>query len=275
VGSDSVKQPLDEYLAGRQLFGDDLPPEEIERWFEQERNAYVDLGQLTRETYRYRYHALNIAHGFGHLPPGLRFPAVLSVGGAFGDEIVPIQDRVDHLTVLDSSNRYEPHRVGPVPVSYRPASPDGRAPFPDASFDLLLCFGTLQYVPNASTVVGEFYRTLRPGAFALLREVTISLGDWQKPRKGLSRWERGVPLPILRDIVRRAGFEVRSERRCIFGPLSRLAFAASVGYDSRLVVSVDGACCRLFDWNRVYHARRWWEKLRPSSVFLVLRKPVV
>jgi SAM-dependent methyltransferase len=264
---------LDEYFAGRKLLGDDFSPAQIEGWFAQERDAYAELGGFARNTYRYYYHALNRIHGFRHLPVGRRFPHALSVGGAFGDEALPVLERIDRLTILDSSTRYEPHQLGGVPVEYERARPDGQMPISDDTFDLLLCFGVLQYVPNVSTVVEEFLRVLRPGGYALLREVTTSLGDWRRPRKGLSRCERGVPLPILRGIVRGAGFEVMHETRCMFPPLGRLAFRLGLGYNSAGVVALDRLACKLFGWNQRYHATHSWQKFRPTSVFLVLRRP--
>lgn len=46
----------------------------------------------------------------------------------------------------------------------------------------------------------------RYGYHALIREPTISTGNWRRPRPGLTRRERGISKPILRAVVERAGF---------------------------------------------------------------------
>ena len=68
-------------------------------------------------------------------------------------------------------------------------------------FDLIVCFGALHHIPNVSRIIGEFYRCSEKGGYVLMREPIISMGDWTKKRKGLTRRERGIPLKILRDII--------------------------------------------------------------------------
>jgi SAM-dependent methyltransferase len=46
-------------------------------------------------------------------------------------------------------------------------------PFPDASFDLLVCIESFQFIPEPASAVGEFRRVLRPGGSVI---VTVPFG---------------------------------------------------------------------------------------------------
>jgi SAM-dependent methyltransferase len=48
---------------------------------------------------------------------------------------------------------------------------DTLLPFPDASFDLLTCIQSFQYMPDPAHAVAEFARVLRPGGTALVTVV--------------------------------------------------------------------------------------------------------
>jgi SAM-dependent methyltransferase len=68
-------------------------------------------------------------------------------------------------------------------------------PFPDASFDLLLCIQAFQYVPDPERAVTEFRRVLRPGGAAL---VALPFGLEYDP-KILERRYTGPQLAALFD----------------------------------------------------------------------------
>ncbi len=138
---------------------------------------------------------------------------------------------------------------------------------------MLTAFGVLHHVPNVTVVIHEFSRVLKPGGYFLFREPIVSMGDWRRSRFGLTKNERGIPLPILRNLLKDAGFEVVREGVCVFPPLTRLCkFICPDVYNSRLITLIDAVLCRLFACNVNYHPRVWWQKIRPTSVFYVLRK---
>src|SRR5262249_17277584 len=86
--------------------------------------------------------------------------------------------------------------------------------------------------------------------------------------------ERGIPLRIFREIVRRAGFQIIRETRCMFSLTSRLSwFRPQSVWRSNWVVRLDQFLCSLPLWPDVYHARNAIQKLRPTSVAYVLSKP--
>ncbi len=214
------------YLSGAQLYGDDFTPEQIAEWFEDEREGYSNLGSASGDGSGYGYHQLNIHHGFRHLPEGRRFRHALGVGSAFGAEFEPIVDRLDAVTVLDPSDQMVSTTIGgKLPTSYVKPAPTGILPFPDATFDLVVCLGTLHHISNVSTVLAEMGRVVEPGGYALIREPIVSMGDWRRPRRdspsvsGASHW------PCFGEMVTAAGFTIEGSRYCCFPATSRLGKA--------------------------------------------------
>jgi SAM-dependent methyltransferase len=260
-------------LRGEKLYGDDFSPGELQAWFDDEREAYANLGAKERAAYRYGYHALNMEHGFRHLPDR-RFERVLSFGGAYGDELLPVITRVKNVVISDPSDALAVREIRGVPVEYTKPQVDGTIPFPDGAFDLLTCLGVLHHIPNVSAVVAEFHRCLAPGGYALVREPVISMGDWRAPRRGLTMRERGIPIAILRNTLRSAGFTILRETMCMFPLTYRFHwFLKDPVFNYRAVVKWDRLVSRLFMWNFRYHATNLAQKFRPASAFYVLQRP--
>lgn len=125
-----------------------------------------------------------------------------------------IQDSHD-LRILDVGCRNKPYYpvfaphtsqyVG-IDVSNDPAGPDCVAsanslPFPDETFDVLLCNQVIMYVENVSKVLHEFNRCLRPGGLIIL----TTHGMWPLLGKpNYWRFSRDGVEQILTD----AGFRV-------------------------------------------------------------------
>lgn len=266
-------EDLKDYFSGERLYGDDLCQEKIDVWYSGEAEGYFNLVQAGAGNYAYGYHALNERHGFSRLPER-RFSHVLGVGSAYGEELSPILGRSDRVSILEPSEGFRQEAIHGVPVAYVKPHPTGTLPFPDSEFDLITCFGVLHHIPNVGKIINEYCRVLKAGGYVLIREPIISMGDWRRPRPGLTRHERGIPLAILRDMVRKAGFEIRNEQKCMFSLTSRLHYVMSRPvYDSPLVAVLDQCLCALPVWSKAYHARNVLQKVRPSAVFLVLRKP--
>jgi SAM-dependent methyltransferase len=262
---------IEAYLSGQRLYGDDFDAEQIAHWYADEKEGYADLGARDASTYEYGYHALNSRHAFRFLE-GTKFPQVMGFGSAYGDELLPIISRIGHLTVVDPSDAFRRAEVHGVPATYLRPDPSGTLPMPDNSFDLITCLGVLHHIPNVSAVVKEFARTLKPNGHIVLREPIVSMGDWRRPRAGLTKRERGIPLPILEKIVAEAGLIVERRSLCVFPLIPRLApVLRSQVYNSRIATGLDALLSRAFAWNLNYHARSALQHLRPTSVVFVLR----
>jgi SAM-dependent methyltransferase len=267
------EEGMEVYFSGRKLYGNDFSQDQIDAWFADEADGYFDLTQSDGNgDYAYGYHALNRKHGFSRLPQK-RFAHVLGVGSAYGEELEPILAYSDRISILEPSDGFKSTELNGVPVNYVKPVASGDIPFDPNSLDLITCLGVLHHIPNVSKVVSEFYRVLKPGGYVLLREPIISMGDWRKPRAGLTKRERGIPLPVLRDFVEQSGFRVASERKCMFSLTSRLRHAVSGPvFNNAVIVSLDAVLSALPIWPKVYHARNALQKLRPTSVYYVLQK---
>lgn len=261
------------YLSGEKLYGDDFTIDEIEKWFEDEAEGYADLGAKERNVYHYAYHELNNQHAFKFIR-NREFSEALGIGSAYGHELEPIADQINKITILDPSDAFSDiHEVLGTPCDYIKPSPDGNMPFEDNHFDLITSLGVMHHIPNVSRVISECYRCLDTGGIMLLREPIVSMGDWTKPRKGLTKRERGIPFNILKEIVRNTGFKVKKESLCVFPVLAKLAPKIGVtAYNNYTITLTDKILSKIFSWNIKYHRTRTYEKFAPASVFYVLEK---
>jgi SAM-dependent methyltransferase len=262
---------VNRYLAGQSLYGEELSSGETAEWFASEQTGYESLVKQHKE-YVYSYYALN-AKVFSQLPALRRFRSVLGIGSAFGHELTPLQSRMDRVTVLEPAASFRQHVLGSIPVQYVPPSPDGAFPFPDRSFDLIVCFGVLHHIPKVSAAVQEMRRCVETGGFIVIREPIVSMGDWTRPRTGLTKNERGIPLQIFRRFIRDAGLRVISERPCCFSLSARWQYVTRKPvYTMHWVVGLDDMICRLPFWSKVYHPTNLLQRLRPTSVQYVLTR---
>jgi len=272
LDSRSREADIEECLLGHRLYGDDFSEEELAAWFRDEEEGFSGLYGKDKHSYRYEYHALNMAHGFRYLPVQ-QFEHAISVGGAYGDELIPLLPKLSRITILEPSNAFFSSSIGGVPVQYVKPDISGLMPFQNGTFDLATCFGCLHHIPNVSRVVGELYRCLAPSGYAVVREPIVSMGDWRLPRAGLTKRERGIPLPCFRRIITTAGFSIRKETLCGFPLIPRFSgFMNEHVYNSPLMVSWDRMLSRLFAENYVYHSSKWLKKLKPTAVSFVLQK---
>jgi len=263
---------MTEYFSGLKLYGDDFTLDQIKAWYEGEKEGFTDL-YVREADYHYEYHALNSRHGFRHLPKR-RFSGALGLGSATGAEFSPILSDIESLTILEPSDLYKGrNEVDGVPCRYVKPSESGDMPFEDNEFDLIVALGVLHHIPNVSHVLKECGRCLAPGGRMLLREPIISMGDWRKPRSGLTRHERGIPLQLFRQMIENAGMGVVHEGYCMFPPLSQLCAKLGLdAYNNRLLVAMDAMLSRSFAWNYRYHADHFSQKFRPTSAYYILEK---
>jgi SAM-dependent methyltransferase len=222
--------------------------------------------------YEYEYHAANRRQLYANLPDQ-RFEDVLLMGGAYGHELLPLDGRVGSVTILESSRAYSASPLS-APVRWMASKPSGDITCPDSSFDLITCLGVLHHIANVSHVFGELARVLRPRGYLLLREPTVSMGDWRLARKGLTPQERGIPLHILDELIAESCLETVWRTRCVMSGSARVARRLGVAqaFNSDLWVRLDEAVCRMTIWPTVYHPRTKWQRVRPMAAAYVLRK---
>lgn len=264
--------PPYEVLRGEVLHGDDFTPTQIDQWFNDEAEAYADLTKAEPQPHRYYYHTLNRLVHYQYLPK-TRFRHVLGFGAADGEEIRPLLDQVDRVTVVEPSGQFVRETLGGRPIEFVKPRADGVLPFADATFDLVTCFGVLHHIPNVSKVVQEIARCTAPSGYFCLREPTTSMGGWWNNRPGLTRHERGIHMPLLEKMVKDAGFEVLVRRRVMSPFLPRISNLLRRDYcNSPSMIAVDRALCSLLAFGQKYHAEGVLAKLRPGAAAFVLRR---
>lgn len=261
------------YLSGEKLYGDEFTPEQISEWFKGESEGYADLGARDKSDYHYGYHELNKYHSFKYL--GNRpLNDVLGFGSAYGDEFLPIVNRIRHITVLDPSDAFSGvTQIQKTPCKYVKPNASGDMPFESNRFDLITSFGVMHHIPNVSHVMRDMYRCLSIGGILLIREPIVSMGDWRKPRPGCTLSERGIPIRIFDKIIGEAGFKVKRRALCDFRLVPILAGKVGIdAYNSKFAVKIDSLISSFFPWKTKYHRTTILEKLAPASVAYVLEK---
>jgi SAM-dependent methyltransferase len=263
----------EEYFSGKKLRGDDFSLEEIEKWFEDEKEGYANLGSKNKDNYQYVYHELNKLVSFKYLD-NKSLQNVLGIGSAYGDEFLPIIHHIKHITILDPSDNFSIiNNIKNVPCEYIKPNLYGDLPFADNSFDLITSFGVFHHIPNVSHVFAEAFRVLKSGGIMCIREPIVSMGDWSKPRRGLTKNERGIPYEIFFTIAENSGFKIVNAILCDFPPLSILASKLGMTtFNNKLLTRLDLVLSQLFKWNINYHPNSFMDKLRPASLALVLEK---
>jgi SAM-dependent methyltransferase len=260
------------YFSGESLHGDDLDSAGIAQWYREEENGYYELAQS--QNWGYDHHALDVFHAFRNLPKQ-HYPVCLAFGCAEGDELVSITDRVGRFIAIEPAEAFWRNTpVGQTPIEYLKPPPGGDIALPSGSVDLAICISALHHVPNVSHVLSEMVRVLRPGGNLVLREPICSMGDWRKPRSGLTPNERGFPTKWLNHKFADLGLQVVSRRFCCFAGTIRVArlFRVYSPYNSKLVVWLDWLVSEALRWSTHYHRDRTWKKIAPSSVSFVLQK---
>lgn len=89
------------------------------------------------------------------------------------------------------------------------------APFPSASFDLVVCLGVVQHTPNPERTIACLYDQVKPGGFLVFDHYTASWAHYTKPlalalRPVLKRLPVRMRMPFIENLTR------------IFFPLARV-----------------------------------------------------
>jgi SAM-dependent methyltransferase len=267
------EQQMQEYLNGKKLYGDDFTIDEITQWYEDEIEGYANLGSKNRSSYSYPYHCMNQEFGFSYLPKEHIFEHALGIGSAYGDEFLPLIDRISKLTIVEPSDNLVSDKIGAVVPKYVKPQIDGTLALPDNSNDLILCLSALHHIPNVSYVLSEIIRVLSPGGYLLVREPIRSMGDWRKKRGNLTKNERGIPNKFFDNLFADKNLEVISRNYC------DCAFAwivinklYPIKKDTPTYQKFDRYLAKALSWNIHYNSKSLLQKCAPASIYYVLRK---
>jgi SAM-dependent methyltransferase len=261
------------YLTGIKVRGDDFTIDEIAKWYAEEETGYYDLIGAKDDGDIYIYHRLNHFHLFKYLR-SRHFARCLAVGCARGDDIMPLASQIDSIVALEPAERWWTDQIAGVPTKYVKPAISGNISFDDGTFDLAICLNALHHVPNASHVLAEIARVVRPGGLFIIREPIHTMGDWSKPRKGLTKNERGFPVDWLERRFTSLKLTILRRSFCMFPTTQRLALliGAHSGYESFPFVLQDAVLSALMSWNLHYHRDSIFKKFAPWAASYMLEK---
>jgi len=264
-------EPPTAELLGLRLHGEALDDAALAAWFADEEEGYALLpaadaeGRSSGEVNRF--------HAFRFLGER-RFERCLALGAASGREYEPLADRVARFVAIEPGRRFWRETIAGAPAEYRAPTLRGAIDLPDASCDLAGSFGVLHHVPNVSEVLAELARVLAPGGMLLIREPVSSLGDFRRPRPGLTRNERGIPPALMDRMLAEAGFSVRACRFVDFPGGDALARRLGIArpWDNRWFLRFDHLVGRLTAWNARYWRPRLIDKLAPRAAYWIAER---
>ena len=181
---------------------------------------------------------------------------------------------INEFIALEPSKYFWTNSIGGKPTTYLKPQVLGNILLEDNSVDLEVCLEVFHHIPNVTDVLSELYRVLSAEGILILREPIFSMGDWRKKRKGLTKRERGIPLDWLKDRLRKTGFTILESKLCMVPITTRLAklFGIKNAYNYPLMVIIDQVLSWGLSWNYVYHRKNFFQKLAPTSVFIVAKK---
>jgi SAM-dependent methyltransferase len=269
-----------QYATGKKLYGDDFTLEQIQEWYNDEKEGYADLGSKDESKYAYQYHEENKLYGFNKIK-NMKFEHVLGFGSAWGHEFLPIIDKITKLTIVEASEQLRSKNIGGIVPHYVTPAISGKMEFQDETFDLITCFHVLHHIPNVSLVLNELIRTLKPNGYLLLSEPITSMGNWDMPRPGLTKHERGIPKIFFQqffnkhqeiEIISRkfyhtgTSFLMKTLGRLLKKPL----------FCSKTYLLLDKCFSLIFLSNtQYYYSTKTLQKIRPGDVFYVIKKSLI
>jgi 2-polyprenyl-3-methyl-5-hydroxy-6-metoxy-1,4-benzoquinol methylase len=150
--SEKVKRQMNKPLI-HQSWESTYRSEENERLFDGEYNAILaSLGQPPDSL------ALDIGSGIGANSVRLARHGYRVVAGDYSESILePARQNLAEHGVAD---RVDVRREDILNLS-----------FPDAKFDLVLCWGVLMHVPSAAPAIAQLSRVVKPGGYIVLEEI--------------------------------------------------------------------------------------------------------
>jgi SAM-dependent methyltransferase len=96
-------------------------------------------------------------------------------------------------------------------VQFRRADVKEPLPFPDQSFDVIVCMDAICHMPDRPRLLGEWHRVLRPGGRLLYTDpvvVTGPVSNEELARRSSTGYFEFCPPGVNEQLIRHAGFEL-------------------------------------------------------------------
>lgn len=258
------------YASGHKLYGDDFTHPQILEWYQDEEHASYEIYKGVDTT---QYNALNWHYAFRHIDKNF-YDKCVALGIADGKDIEPFTRNIGEIFGVEPEERWWRDKIGSAKAKYLKPAFDGKISLETCSCDLSICLGVLHHIPNVSYVVGELSRVLKKDGIAVFREPVTMMGDFRFPRLRMSPHERGIPPEIFKKILKDSGMTIKQFVLFDNPIVSRSAQKIGIKkpYDSEFIVKMDSMASKLFTWNMHYYPKNIFEKIAPSSVFVVAVK---
>lgn len=270
-----------EIKEGKALAGDSFTGEQLQVWFEQEKEAFYegDSGNSDIDPWYSYMRYLNTRLAFSKIPDySGQSNSILFLGPGSGIEVDNfVSERTGwKLSFIEASTNFKQILKDKFPGSVI-VDPEisGSINLGNFSQDVVCAFSVLHHIPNVSFVIGEIHRVMKPGGLFLVREPCSSMGDWRFSRSATPN-ERGISAYYLRTAAERSGFKlVTKPIPIIFNPLNR--FLKKTGLFSlmsfSLIYWIDRTASWIASWNDYYWRDAWYKKFGPSAYYYVFQKP--
>lgn len=270
---------LNLFLSGKKLYGDNFTLDEITKWYEDEKEGYSNL--ISEENYEYPYYEFDKKYFWKYLPNDFSELNALGIGSAFGKEFCQISDKLKFISIIEPSDVFIQTEISGIPCSYTKPRIDGKIDLEANSFDIIICFSCLHHIPNVSTVFNEMVRVLKPNGLLFIREPITTmrgtvrqLSDFQKPIKGLTSRERGIPLQYFNRLIKENNLKVINIalNNMHIDKILKIFLHGIDKNNSKIALNIDAFLSKIFRFNYKYHSYNLIGKVRPAGVAFVLQK---
>lgn len=265
----------DDVRRGLTLYGNDFTGKQLESWVADESGGYYGLassdfsGSLSKEGHEY-----SAANWIDGTPLRNKvYPTALVLGCADGSDVLALQLNIAKVIAIEPAKEWWKPTLGNIPCDFRLPNVDGSIELPDESIDLVIYLGVLHHIANVEFVIGELSRAMNKDAKLLIREPITSMGDFRRPRIGLTRHERGIPANLLKSFVNKSKLKIEYAQFSSTPGLLELFQKLGVRpFTSKPLVRVDRILSRIFSFNISYWRESLVKKIAPRALSIIASK---
>lgn len=262
------------FLDGKNLIGDNATESQSKIWYEEESGAYAKIMNADIAPPIERSKALNSRH-YSHIFKNQKNLTGFVLGPADATELLPLSRHFKHWYAMEPAPVYQNPDYYTCKVTFVTPSPSNTLyEVPPSSIDVVFSLSVLHHIANVSNVIKEFANALKPGGLLILREPTVTMGNWDRPRKNLTPYERGLPEEYLLKTLSRYGFKIIQNKSSVFSPWNVLCSKLGLDYlgNRKWYIMVDGFLSALTYRFARYYRPHIWQKFAPSVTLLIAQK---
>lgn len=258
------------------LIGNDYSIEQIKKWYDEEENFHnqFSAGRNAADDYWIIYEVFNRRYAIDKYVKFSNETKILSFGCAEGSDTARLyKEHNFRLFGVESSEKLiEAFKENFPDGEIVKATIEGKISYADDFFDYVFCFGVLHHIPNVSYVLEEFWRVLKSGGIAIIREPICWMYSGGDRPADLSPNERGIPVEYFKNEFSRLDFKLLSIQMSYYKPLmSVLRKTKMLWRLPNLMYSLDRVAGKLPS-SKKYYPDSFADKFAPSSAYYVIQK---